>query len=67
METGTGSFWGWVVPPNKAREKSAPKTTPWQCGFLGVFGGKRFLCGGEGVTISLSFQDACWALRLLCF
>lgn len=25
METGTGSFWGWVVPPNKAREKSAPK------------------------------------------
>ena len=25
METGTGSFRSWVVPPNKAREKSAPK------------------------------------------
>lgn len=48
METGTGSFWGWVVPPNKAREKSAPKNHTLAVRIFGGFGGKRFLCGEEG-------------------
>lgn len=35
METGTGSFQGWVVPPNKAREKSAPKNYTLAVRFFG--------------------------------